>query len=316
MKFTRQFNYNNRMKRLFVIILLGALYPLTSQAGDPAEKLLYEKNSLYQYIAVIENTQKKERYIFNTKKDYNQGGIYVDAPDKLLFEYTQIAFVSLGFLDREPEDVLFVGLGAGSMVRYISRYYPDANVDVAEIDPDILSVAKKYFHFKETPKLKVHLKDGRIFIKRNRTRKYDLIILDAYQNDYIPFHLTTVEFLREVKGVLKEGGVVVSNITSPNKNKFFYSMIETFKEEFPHLYIYRGRKSNNYIFITLTGKKKISKKRVSKRAKELQAAKQFDFDLYRVAWDSYGYYTDFQWKGDVLTDDFAPVNMYRQMKAK
>ena len=49
----------------------------------------------------------------NQKKEYIQGGIYINAPDKLLFEFTQMGFISLAFLDSEPKDVLFVGLGAG-----------------------------------------------------------------------------------------------------------------------------------------------------------------------------------------------------------
>ena len=67
---------------------------------------------------VIENATKRERYIRNNKRELRQGGIYLDAPDKLLFEYTRMAFVSLAFMEREPKEVLFVGLGAGSMPKY------------------------------------------------------------------------------------------------------------------------------------------------------------------------------------------------------
>jgi spermidine synthase len=289
------------------------LLPLEVHAIPPTEKQLFEKNSLYQYILVIEDETKKERYIINTKRDYNQGGIYVDAPEKLLYEYTQVSFISLAFLEREPKDALFVGLGAGAMPRYFNRYYPDTSVDVVEIDPDILEVAKKYFYFKETPTCKVYISDGRIFIKRSK-KIYDMIFLDAYQNDYIPFHLTTKEFLQEVKRRLRKGGVVVSNITSPFKNKFFDSMIETYKQVFPHLYIFKGKKSNNYVFIATDDKRKIEKESVEKRVREIQSIKNFDFDLPRVSW-LYGYHTEYGWHdAEVLTDDFAPVNLYKHMK--
>jgi spermidine synthase len=208
----------------FLIFLWFTLFPFKGFALESSEKLIFEKNSPYQYISVIDDTAKKKRYVRNQKRDYAQGGIYLNAPDKLLYEFTQMAFVSLAFLDRDPKDVLFVGLGAGAMPKCFNRYYSGANVDIAEIDPDMVAVAKKYFYFNENEKMKVHVADGRLFIKRTR-KKYDLISLDAYQNDYIPFHLTTVEFLKEVRSRLREDGVVVANITSPFRNKFFDSMI-------------------------------------------------------------------------------------------
>ena len=87
----------------------------------------FEKNSLYQYISVIEDTGKNERYIRNNKREISQGGIYLNAPDRLLFEYSQISFISLAFLDREPRNVLFVGLGAGAMRDILNKYYQEAN---------------------------------------------------------------------------------------------------------------------------------------------------------------------------------------------
>lgn len=281
---------------------------------EASEKKLFVKNSLYQYIAVIEDTVKGERYIFNSKRDYLQGGISVHEPDKLLLEYYRMSFIALAFMERHPQNALFVGLGAGAMPRYFHRYYPDAEIDVVEIDPDILDVAGKFFFFRETPRMRVHLHDGRIFIKRTKTT-YDIIFLDAYQNDYIPFHLTTVEFLREIKKKLNDGGVVVSNITSPFRNKFFDSMIETYKKEFPHLYIFKGRKSNNYIFIALKENRKKESTDIFVQAEKIHSIKRFDFSLPEVNMH-YGYYSDYDLHdAKVLTDDFAPVNIYKQIRS-
>src|SRR5574340_326596 len=134
------------MIRLLPLILVCfMLAGAPGYALEPSEKLIFEKNSLYQYISVIEDTAKKELYIRNQKRELVQGGIYLNAPDKLLFEFTQLAFVSLAFLDRDPKDVLFVGLGAAAMPRYFNTHYPDAVIDIAEIDPDMVTVAQKYF---------------------------------------------------------------------------------------------------------------------------------------------------------------------------
>jgi spermidine synthase len=306
------------MKRsyLFIIVFLLLALPASAKKHKSLEeKILYEKNSLYQYIVVSEDMEKKERYIYNTKRDYMQGGISVTDPDRLIFEYYRLSFISLAFLDREPEDVLFVGLGAGSMPRYFCRYYPEAKVDVVELDPDILAVAKRHFLFEETGNMKVHVSDGRTFIKRSK-KEYDLISLDAYQTDYIPFHLTTVEFLREVKKRLKKGGVVVSNVVTREDTEYFHAMIETYKQVFPHLYIYKGSKSANLIFIATDSPKEKKAKAISRRARKLQEEKNFDIDLPRQNWH-YGYYTDFEGRrAKVLTDDYAPVNLMRHMKAR
>ncbi len=194
------------MQKFFIAVFCLALLAARSFAIGPSEKLLFEKNSLYQYILVIEDTVKKERYIRNYKRVLSQGGISLDVPDKLLFEYTQMSIVSLAFLEREPDDILMVGLGAGSIPRYLNRYYPDAAIDIVEIDPDMVSVAKEYFYFRENGNMRVYVEDGRVYVKRMQ-EKYDIIFLDAYQSDYIPFHLTTLEFLKEVKSKLKEDGV-------------------------------------------------------------------------------------------------------------
>jgi spermidine synthase len=238
------------MKRLVVVSVTFLALMVSSQGRGfhkPFTETVYEKNSLYQFIMVDEDLENKQRYILvNTKKDRPQGGILIDDPDKLIYEYTRMAFTSLAFLDREPEEVLFVGLGAGVMPRYFNRYYPDATVDSVEIDPEMFEVAKKYFYFEEKPNMKVHLLDGRMYIKRT-AKKYDMIFLDAYRGEHIPFHLTTVEFLRELKKKLKDGGVVVSNVLSKSNNKYFWAMVKTYQEEFESLYLFKGKEAGNFI---------------------------------------------------------------------
>jgi spermidine synthase len=181
---------------------------------------------------------------------------------------------------------------------------------VVEIDPDILPVAKEYFYFKENEKLKVHSGDARQFIKRSK-KKYDIIFLDAYQADYIPFHLTTLEFMREAKSRLKENGVVVSNILSSNRNKFFDSMIMTYKKVFPYLYVFKGKNSGNFIFVVTKGIDLKDKDGIGAAAGKLQALKKFDIDLTETA-TRFEYSTPYEWyAADILTDDFAPVNLYK-----
>ncbi len=286
----------------------------------PSDHVLFEKNSLYQFISVEENSDKRERYILfnNSGADQDrgiQGGIYIDDPEKLLFEYTRMAFVSLAFIDREPEDVLFVGLGAGAMPKYFFKHYRNSNVDIVELDPDVLEVAEKYFYFSEEEKMKVHILDGRIFIKRT-PKKYDMIFLDAYRGDQIPFHLTTREFLREVKKKLNKGGIVVSNITAESKNQYFWSMIRTYLKEFPQLSVFRSEGSRNFIFVAPMGKTGLEASVILAQAEEVQVAKGIDMSqIAEWSWD-YQKNNSKIYRVRVLTDDFAPVNLLQQMEMK
>lgn len=93
---------NRNVTFLFIFIFLFISIPLRCIAVESSEKILFEKNSVYQYISVVEDSAKKERYVRNQKRDYAQGGIYINSPDKLLFEFTRMGFVSLAFLDSEP----------------------------------------------------------------------------------------------------------------------------------------------------------------------------------------------------------------------
>jgi spermidine synthase len=282
-------------------------------ADEISGKVLYEKNSLYQYIRVEDDDERNERYlIVDNRQNLFHGAMNIDTPDRLLLEYTQMSFAGLAFLNRAPGSVLFVGLGAGVMPRYFSKYYSTSDIDIVELDPEMFKISKKFFHFSEKDNMKVHIADGRVFLKRTK-KKYDIIFLDAYQGAHIPFHLTTVEFLQDVKNKLNDGGVVVSNILSTAKNKFFYSMLKTYIQEFPHLYCFKGRISGNFIFIAAASDMKMESINLWARAGKIMDETGMDIDLPLFIQESYAYYTEYEKDAEVLTDDFAPVNLYRHM---
>jgi spermidine synthase len=122
-------------------------------------------------------------------------------------------------LAPSPKHVLVIGLGGGTLPSALHAMLPDASVDVAELDPAVLKVAREFFSFKPDDKLKATTGDGRVFVKRQLKQnvKYDLIMLDAFEDDYIPEHMLTREFLTEVKGLLTDGGVLAANTFSSSK---------------------------------------------------------------------------------------------------
>lgn len=306
------------IRAILMLMVLQILAVPSTVSGDhrPGLKTIYKKNSLYQFITVEDNQGKNERYLItDNNRNLRQGGMNLKAPDELLFEYTRLSFTALAFLDREPLDVLFVGLGAGAMPRYFTRYFSEAKVDVVEIDPDIYSIAKKYFLFAETRNMKVHIADGRVFVKRT-PRKYDMIFLDAYRGDNIPFHLTTIEFLEEVKGKLKWGGVVVSNILSESNNKYFWSMIRTYREGFEQLFIYKGESAGNFVFVAQDkGGLEMEESEILQKAGQIRSSKGMGINLKHPSWD-YMENSELVKMSELLTDDFAPVNIYRYQKIR
>ena len=99
---------------------------------------------------------------------------------------------------EEPKRILIVGLGGATIPNFLHKHYPRTTIDVVDIDPDVVVVAKKFFGFKDDPTMRAHVADGRKFVEESRDR-YDIIFLDAYGRDNIPYHLATREFLQAAR---------------------------------------------------------------------------------------------------------------------
>jgi spermidine synthase len=268
-----------------------------------AERVIYRKDTPYQRLTVAENAANNQRYLYTSRRDEKQGGIYLSDPLKLYFEYCKVSLVALAFLEYEPGSALFVGLGAGSLPRYLSNYYPKAVIDVVEVDGEMLDVARRFFYFSETKNMKVHVEDGRSFL-RKKGRKYDVVFLDAYQVSAIPYHLSTVEFLEEVRARVNDSGVVVANIVAQEKNRAFNAMLATYARVFPNVYVFEGISSYNTVVIAAPAP--VDRKTVHERTRRIQREKKMDVKLHRLA--TRPFYSPRPRPGvRVLTDESIPV---------
>ena len=88
-------------------------------------------------------------------------------------------------------------------------------------------------------------------------------------------------------------------------------MIRTYKEEFKSLYLFKGEDTGNFIFVATVNKNRIKKDVLLTRAGEIQSARGMDINLRHLPWDYGGW---FGWDSKILTDDFAPVNLYKEME--
>lgn len=240
------------------------------------DSLVYEADSGIQNIKVFD---KRNGLRYMTLNGVQQGGHLPGRPGRLVMPYFKLAFASLLFLDK-PSDFLFVGLGMGGMPMYLSEIMPRADIDVVEIDPGVLTCAKEMFGFRMDDQMRVTIGDGREFI-RSSEKLYDAILLDAYRDLEVPSHLTTLEFMREVRAALKPGGVAVSNLWGSVVNPVFDSCVKTLAEAFPNVYMFKSF-TYNHIFIADTREEELPQHEMLARAKALMKKTHFGFDMIEL----------------------------------
>jgi spermidine synthase len=120
------------------------------------------------------------------------------------------AFRPAQVTEVQPKEVAILGLAGGTAARqYTAAYGAGVQITGVEIDPVILDVAHRYFHLDE-PNVHPVVGDARYWLD-TQAGKYDVVVMDAYRQPYIPFHLTTREFFSEVRDHLQPGGVAVVN---------------------------------------------------------------------------------------------------------
>ena len=141
---------------------------------------------------------------------YLQTRVDLDRPDDLSLIYTRLLLAPLMW-NPSPSRVLMVGLGGGVLPRFLSGVYPEIEIDVVEVDSRVTELARHYFSFKESKKLRVFENDGRAFVKQSQ-HKYDMVFLDAFKGGSVPYHLKTEEFYREIAQSLTEDGLLVTNL--------------------------------------------------------------------------------------------------------
>jgi len=163
---------------------------------------------------------------------------YTDLKDPLYLEYEYIRMyeemVRWQARKRKSFKTLFLGGGGYTFPRFIEAKYPEAEIHVVEIDPEITRVVKKYLGVSENSKIRSFNEDGRWFVMNCKEKEtYDFIFGDAFNDLSIPYHLTTKEFAMQLKNLLKPDGLLMANvIDSFKKGAFMPSYIRTLEEVF------------------------------------------------------------------------------------
>jgi len=237
--------------------------------------------------------------------DFTQSSINLRDIDDLPIAYTRQMTMAVVY-PKELKRILMIGLGGGTISTYLGRYIPDVTIDTVEIDPGVIAAAKKYFGIRESERVRYLSGDGRVFLNRNK-QPYDLIILDAFHGGYIPFHLLTREFFRLVKRNLTPDGAVATNLH--DGTKLYYSTVLTLRSEFPDLHFYPSGEGE---VITVGTLKPLDREVIARRAAELQEKHKFRFALPDLI--AHPLATVDTAQGVMLTDDFAPADLYNAQR--
>ena len=214
---------------------IAVVAALTSAVPPDGPDVVYARDTIYHRITVSDDGDA--RYL---KLDrYWQSARDRSAPERTVFAYTDYLHLPLLFRP-EIRRVLFVGLGGGTAPTRFYHDYPQAAIEIAEIDPEVAATARRFFDLPAGGRLVVHLQDGRLWLRRT-TERYDAIILDAYLIDTIPFHLATREFYATAAARLTPHGVVASNVIGAIRGPaslLFRAIYKTFRSVFPQVYVF------------------------------------------------------------------------------
>ncbi|MEM1435865.1 MAG: fused MFS/spermidine synthase [Pseudomonadota bacterium] len=296
--------------------LLLALPPLLLISTGAAAEVVHRERSLYQTVLV---TREPSRVClqFSVRRDQrNQTCRNPQRPQQMLFPYTRMMMTALAF-QPDPQRVLVLGLGGGTLPEALEELYPELEMHVVEIDPVVVKVAQEYFEYDPGERTEVFTQDARVFSKRRARlrqrdpaahRGYDLILLDAFNGDYIPEHLLTREFLQEVRSLLNDGGIIAANTFAASQLYDHESV--TYTDVFKSiLSVSEGYSGNRILLTAADGLTEADRKAALEASSALaRRLKPYGVELRRQL-RSTSARIDWDRSVRVLTDQYSPANL-------
>jgi spermidine synthase len=287
-----------------VVIMIAAVgyTPTVATSGNT----IYETQTAYQHLKIVDENGVRTMYL----NGHQQSAMYTDDRSGYVWNYT--GYAHLPYLYRSPDSinrVLVIGGAGFSIPKRFLAEYPNVTVDVVELDPAVVRAAKTYFNVSASKRLNIYVGDGRQFL-RTTNHTYDAIILDAYQKNNIPFHLTTVQFMRLVSERLDKRGVFVANVISSTtgpKSRFMRSVFKTVRQPFPSAEIYPTEtdpKSVHNVLVVATKGPDMTQAELRRRSRH----RSIGIDLSQEVSHHHGPATVSTAKVPLLRDGKAPVN--------
>ena len=292
-----------RVATAVVIVVAAVGY---TPAAATSDNTIYETETPYQHLRIADENGVRTMYL----NGHPQSAMYIDNRSGYVWDYE--SYAHLPYLYRSPDSidrVLVIGGAGFSIPKRFLAEYPNVTVDVVEIDPAVVRAAKTYFNVSESKRLNIYVNDGRRFL-RTTNHTYDAIILDSYQKNNIPFHLTTVEFMRLVSERLDKRGVFVANVISSTtgpKSRFMRSVFKTVQQVFPSAEIYptgTNPRAVHNVMVVATKGPDVTQAELRRRSRH----RSIGIDLSREVTHHHEPATVSTAKMPILRDGKAPVN--------
>lgn len=272
---------------------------------NPAYFALYgvkDFDTQYSRVLIYDSRDKETQRpirVMNIDK-MSSSAIFLDGED-LVFDYLKYYRLSQHFNPLAKKSLLIGGAGYVHPRDFL-KMFPEASMDVVEIDPKLTALARQYFALEDSPRLRIYHQDGRMFLNKT-SNKYDLVFMDAFSSMFsLPYQLTTQEAIKKIYGALEDRGVVLVNIISlldSEKGDFLQAEYSTYKSVFPQVYLFPVR--------SLTRTDQVQNIL-------LVALKSKDQPEFTSSNSEYNEYLSHLWPKDIfnqkmiLTDEYAPVD--------
>lgn len=229
------------------VIVVFFLSIVSNEAGA---YMLLQSNSLhdidteYSRIQVFQSKDPKSGKTVQalaTDPYFTQSAIFLESDEPVL-DYSRYYHL-VRHLKPDFRDVLVIGGAGYSVPKDLLRTYSDVKVDVVEIDPQMTQIARDFFRLRHDPRLNIFHEDGRTFLRTAEPAKYDAIMMDAFGSLFtVPYQLTTVEAVREMRNSLRDNGVVIFNLGSSitgDGSKFLHAELATYRSVFPNVHLFK-----------------------------------------------------------------------------
>jgi spermidine synthase len=274
-----------RSSWLLGLLSAGSLMAMGIAAADDM-KLLHSERSLYREVLVYETGSVRCICFTRFCRIGRQTCQDVKRPERIVMNYPQMMLASL-YVKPDPRSVLIIGLGGGTIPRALHAVVPQARIDVVEIDPAVVKVARSYFDLGDSSQLNVIEADGRVQVKRALREQ----------------HLLTQEFLKEVKSLLAPGGVLAANTFS--SSRLYDHESTTYASVFPQFF---NLKRENRVIIAVNGPLPNDAQLRANSARFDKAFDSFGFDSRKLL-PLFSRKQDWERDARVLTDQYSPANL-------
>jgi spermidine synthase len=279
---------------LLVLSLASGWLPERRERG-----LLYERVSPYQSLEVRQGTGVRAL----VSDRVTQAAVRLADGEPAIYYPRYVPAVLL--VNPGISRFLGLGLGGGSVGTYLGRRMPDLAIHYVDIDPAVPEVARRFMGFRPDGRTRVTVADARGFLHGSR-ELWDLIFCDTYIGLSVPFHLTTVQFLDEVRRHLSPHGVFALNLAAGLSDPFSRAMYRTVRERFVTTYVVDVLGASN-VLVLATDDVRLSEEEIARRGEEMGTRLSFEPTLERLA-HAFAETNFDPATAELLTDEFAPVD--------